>query len=89
MLRLRSFWAYILSIYYSRSERWELRSGVAVGIACFGVLVMTYGDSKEDDSAKEASSSHHLFGDLLGLCASFACGFYEVCIPNQILVSQS
>jgi hypothetical protein len=39
---------------------------------------MTYGDSKEDSSAKEASSSHHLFGDLLGLCASIACGFYEV-----------
>ena len=89
---LRSFWAYILSIYYARSERWELRSAVSVGIACLGVLIMTYGDSGSSPSSEaaiEASASASavevggntqgsLLGDLLGLLSSLACGFYEV-----------
>ena len=79
---LGSFWAYILSIYYSRSEHWQIRSGLAVGIACFGVLVMTYGDSRKASaslpSLPDTVQNSSFLGDMLGLVSSFACGFYEV-----------
>lgn len=54
LYNLNAFWAYILSIYYSKQERWELRSAMSVGIACLGVLVMTYGDSREEAVAAAA-----------------------------------
>lgn len=51
LYNLNAFWAYIFSIYYSKQEKWELRSAMSVGIACLGVLVMTYGDSKGEGGA--------------------------------------
>lgn len=100
LYNLNAFWAYILSIYYARSERWELRSAVSVGIACLGVLIMTYGDSGSSPSSEaaveaSASASAHpaevegntqgsLLGDLLGLLSSLACGFYEVWYKRYI-----
>jgi drug/metabolite transporter (DMT)-like permease len=66
---------------------------MAVGIACLGVLIMTYGDSGSEDTpplagsegdlpvraiAEEKGQVGTLFGDLLGLFASFLVGLYEV-----------
>ena len=88
LYNLNAFWAYILSIYYARSEKWALRPSIAVGIACVGVLVMTYGDSKEIVAAN-SSSGNHLLGDVLGLAASAACGFYEVWYKRYIALPQA
>lgn len=66
---------------------------MAVGIACLGVLIMTYGDSGSEDTppilgsdgdlparaiAEDKGQVGTLFGDLLGLFASFLVGLYEV-----------
>jgi len=75
LYNLNAFWAYILSIYYSRSERWELRSGLAVTVACLGVLVMTYGDSKEADASAAAIASSP--ADLSTTAASMADGILK------------
>ncbi|KAK9900029.1 hypothetical protein P389DRAFT_165159 [Cystobasidium minutum MCA 4210] len=98
LYNLNAFWAYILSIYWSKSERWEFRSAMAVGIACLGVLVMTYGDSGGEEPplagsegdlparavAEDKGQVGSLFGDLLGLFASFLVGLYEVWYKRYI-----
>lgn len=95
LYNLNAFWAYILSIHYSRSDKWALRPSIAVGIACLGVLVMTAGDSKSEaaNTRKDArdtpsegdrTAASRLLGDLLGLLSSAACGFYEVWYKRYI-----
>lgn len=71
---------------------------MAVGIACLGVFIMTYGDSGSENEpllagsegdlpggtvAEDRGQVGTLFGDLLALFASFLVAFYEVSgVPN-------
>ncbi|KEI37069.1 uncharacterized protein L969DRAFT_90121 [Mixia osmundae IAM 14324] len=44
-----AFWAYVFSIYFLGTERWEVRKVLSVSLACIGVFIIAYGDSDELD----------------------------------------
>jgi hypothetical protein len=68
--------AYILSIYLLRSERWETFKVVSVVFACAGVFIIAYGDS--DSTSDHVGIGSRLLGNLLALFGSVSYGFYEV-----------
>jgi hypothetical protein len=68
--------AYVLSIYLLRSERWETFKVVSVVFACAGVFVIAYGDSSPAPGRVGLGS--RLAGNLLALFGSVSYGFYEV-----------